>query len=258
MGRGRRVHKATLPRTSPTGSRAWQDERDVFRGLPHRRAAGRGAGNAPVRLPSGGSLVIDKTEAMTVIDVTAGKFHRPEREAWMRPVTRSNLEAAEEIARQLRLRDIGGIVVVDFIDMVLESNRELVLERLGRALGQGTGTRRRLEVTSFGLVKHRQETGSAPATEQQARKSGRGGRGTIPNRPSEKAQLLLGPPRHGDGRGVLRAELVDVVHRELVSPGGRVAVRAVSPSAELIAVPFDRGDHVAARRCPPPTPGSQG
>ena len=83
-------------------------------------------------LPCGGSLVIDRTEAMTVIDVNTGKF-TGQGGNLEETVTRNNLEAAEEIVRQLRLRDIGGIIVIDFIDMVLESNRDLVLRRLSSA-----------------------------------------------------------------------------------------------------------------------------
>ena len=92
-------------------------------------------------LPSGGSLVIDRTEAMTVVDVNTGKF-TGQGGNLEETVTRNNLEAAEEIVRQLRLRDVGGIVVIDFIDMVLESNRELVLRRLLECLaGTGPSTR---------------------------------------------------------------------------------------------------------------------
>ena len=92
-----------------------------------------------VWLPSGGSLVIDKTEAMTVIDVNTGKF-TGQGGNLEETVTRNNLEAAEEIVRQLRLRDVGGIVVIDFIDMVLESNRELVLRRLLECLARPKGS----------------------------------------------------------------------------------------------------------------------
>ena len=89
-----------------------------------------------VFLPSGGHLVIDRTEAMTVIDVNTGKYTGAGGNL-EETVTRNNLEAAEEIVRQLRLRDLGGIVVIDFIDMVLESNRDLVLRRLTECLGPG-------------------------------------------------------------------------------------------------------------------------
>lgn len=104
-----------------------------------------------VYLPSGGSLVIDRTEAMTVVDVNTGKFTGSGGNL-EETVTKNNLEAAEEIVRQLRLRDIGGIVVIDFIDMVLESNRDLVLRRLVECLGRDRTKHQVAEVTSLGLV----------------------------------------------------------------------------------------------------------
>ena len=104
-----------------------------------------------VYLPSGGSLVIDKTEAMVVIDVNTGKFIGKGGNL-EETVTKNNLEAAEEIARQLRLRDLGGIIVIDFIDMVLESNREQVLRRLVECLGRDRTKHQVAEVTSLGLV----------------------------------------------------------------------------------------------------------
>ncbi|KUI41833.1 ribonuclease [Mycobacterium sp. GA-1199] len=104
-----------------------------------------------VWLPSGGTLVIDRTEAMTVVDVNTGKFTGSGGNL-EQTVTRNNLEAAEEIVRQLRLRDIGGIVVIDFIDMVLESNRDLVLRRLTEALARDRTRHQVSEVTSLGLV----------------------------------------------------------------------------------------------------------
>ncbi|WP_181923994.1 Rne/Rng family ribonuclease, partial [Streptomyces inhibens] len=104
-----------------------------------------------VWLPSGGSLVIDKTEAMIVIDVNTGKF-TGQGGNLEETVTRNNLEAAEEIVRQLRLRDLGGIVVIDFIDMVLESNRDLVLRRMLECLGRDRTKHQVAEVTSLGLV----------------------------------------------------------------------------------------------------------
>jgi ribonuclease E len=104
-----------------------------------------------VWLPSGGSLVIDRTEAMTVVDVNTGKF-TGQGGNLEETVTRNNLEAAEEIVRQLRLRDIGGIIDVDFIDMVLESNRDLVLRRLLECLGRDRTKHQVAEVTSLGLV----------------------------------------------------------------------------------------------------------
>ncbi|ADG78099.1 Ribonuclease, Rne/Rng family OS=Tsukamurella paurometabola (strain ATCC 8368 / DSM / CCUG 35730/ CIP 100753 / JCM 10117 / KCTC 9821 / NBRC 16120 / NCIMB 702349 / NCTC 13040) OX=521096 GN=Tpau_1472 PE=4 SV=1 [Tsukamurella paurometabola] len=104
-----------------------------------------------VWLPSGGTLVIDRTEAMTVVDVNTGKFTGSGGNL-EETVTRNNLEAAEEIVRQMRLRDIGGMIVVDFIDMVLESNRDLVLRRLTEALGRDRTRHQVSEVTSLGLV----------------------------------------------------------------------------------------------------------
>ncbi len=104
-----------------------------------------------VWLPSGGSLVIDRTEAMTVVDVNTGKYVGSGGNL-EQTVTRNNLEAAEEIVRQLRLRDIGGIIVIDFIDMVLESNRDLVLRRLTECLGRDRTRHQVAEVTSLGLI----------------------------------------------------------------------------------------------------------
>ena len=104
-----------------------------------------------VWLPSGGTLVIDRTEAMTVVDVNTGKFTGSGGNL-EQTVTRNNMEAAEEVVRQLRLRDIGGIIVIDFIDMVLESNRDLVLRRLTEALARDRTRHQVSEVTSLGLV----------------------------------------------------------------------------------------------------------
>ncbi|AUZ87302.1 ribonuclease E/G, partial [Arthrobacter agilis] len=104
-----------------------------------------------VFLPSGGSLVIDRTEAMTVVDVNTGKFTGSGGNL-EETVTKNNLEAAEEVVRQLRLRDIGGIIVIDFIDMVLEANRDLVLRRLVECLGRDRTKHQVAEVTSLGLV----------------------------------------------------------------------------------------------------------
>ncbi|BDZ50025.1 hypothetical protein GCM10025867_22660 [Frondihabitans sucicola] len=104
-----------------------------------------------VWLPSGGSLIIDRTEAMTVVDVNTGKFVGSGGNL-EETVTKNNLEAAEELVRQLRLRDIGGIIVVDFIDMVLESNRDLVLRRLVECLSRDRTKHQVAEVTSLGLI----------------------------------------------------------------------------------------------------------
>ena len=104
-----------------------------------------------VWLPSGGTLVIDRTEAMTVIDVNTGKF-TGSGGSLEETVTSNNLEAAEEIVRQIRLRDIGGMIIIDFIDMILPENQELVLRRLKEALGRDRTRHQVSEVTSLGLV----------------------------------------------------------------------------------------------------------
>jgi ribonuclease E len=166
-----------------------------------------------VWLPSGGSLVIDRTEAMTVIDVNTGKF-TGQGGNLEQTVTKNNLEAAEEIVRQLRLRDIGGIIVVDFIDMVLESNRDLVLRRLVECLGRDRTKHQVAEVTSLGLV-------------QMTRK--RIGSGLIESF-SETCE-------HCNGRGIkvsLTGEFHDHGEHSDHSPRGRKPEGAVDP-AEIAA-----------------------
>ena len=128
----------------------WQGNKDAFAEYRIDEQLAK-ALERKVWLPSGGSLVIDKTEAMTVVDVNTGKF-TGQGGNLEETVTRNNLEAAEEIVRQLRLRDVGGIVVIDFIDMVLESNRELVLRRLLECLSRDRTKHQVAEVTSLGLV----------------------------------------------------------------------------------------------------------
>jgi len=128
----------------------WQGTKDAFAEFRIDEQLAK-ALERKVWLPSGGSLVIDKTEAMTVIDVNTGKF-TGQGGNLEETVTRNNLEAAEEIVRQLRLRDVGGIIVIDFIDMVLESNRELVMRRLLECLARDRTKHQVAEVTSLGLV----------------------------------------------------------------------------------------------------------
>ncbi|WP_433584267.1 Rne/Rng family ribonuclease [Microbacterium hydrocarbonoxydans] len=129
---------------------AYEDETDPFDAFRITEQIEK-ALDRKVWLPSGGSLVIDRTEAMTVVDVNTGKFVGSGGNL-EETVTKNNLEAAEEIVRQLRLRDIGGIIVVDFIDMVLESNRDLVLRRLIECLSRDRTKHQVAEVTSLGLV----------------------------------------------------------------------------------------------------------
>ncbi|MGB7817630.1 MAG: Rne/Rng family ribonuclease, partial [Ornithinibacter sp.] len=128
----------------------WTSDDDVFASHRIDEQIAK-AMDRKVWLPSGGSLVIDRTEAMTVVDVNTGKFIGSGGNL-EETVTKNNLEAAEEIVRQLRLRDIGGIIVVDFIDMVLESNRDLVVRRLLECLGRDRTKHQVAEVTSLGLV----------------------------------------------------------------------------------------------------------
>jgi ribonuclease E len=177
-----------------------------------------------VWLPSGGTLVIDRTEAMTVIDVNTGKFTGSGGNL-EQTVTKNNLEAAEEIVRQLRLRDIGGIVVIDFIDMVLESNRDLVLRRLTESLARDRTRHQVSEVTSLGLVQltrkrlgtglieafstscpncggrglllHADPIDSAPATGRKSESGGRRGKRSKKSRSDEPAVAKV--PAHAPG-----------------------------------------------------------
>ncbi|GAB2624626.1 Rne/Rng family ribonuclease [Kocuria himachalensis] len=128
----------------------WDEDEDLFVNYRVEEQIQK-ALERKVFLPSGGSLVIDRTEAMTVVDVNTGKFTGSGGNL-EETVTKNNLEAAEEIVRQLRLRDIGGIIVIDFIDMVLEANRDLVLRRLVECLGRDRTKHQVAEVTSLGLV----------------------------------------------------------------------------------------------------------
>lgn len=166
----------------------WTSEDDVFAAHRIDEALAK-AMDRKVWLPSGGSLVIDRTEAMTVVDVNTGKFVGSGGNL-EETVTKNNLEAAEEIVRQLRLRDIGGIIVIDFIDMVLESNRDLVVRRLLECLGRDRTKHQVAEVTSLGLV-------------QMTRK--RVGSGLV--------EVFSEPCEHCGGRGI-------VVHSEPVDRGG--------------------------------------
>jgi ribonuclease E len=128
----------------------WTDEQDAFTAHRIDEQLAK-AMDRKVWLPSGGYLIIDRTEAMIVVDVNTGKF-TGQGGNLEETVTKNNLEAAEEIVRQLRLRDLGGIIVIDFIDMVLESNRDLVLRRLLECLGRDRTKHQVAEVTSLGLV----------------------------------------------------------------------------------------------------------
>ncbi len=181
----------------------WVDTKDIF--AAHRvdeqlsKALDR-----KVFLPSGGSLVIDRTEAMTVVDVNTGKFTGGDG-TLEDTVTQNNLEAAEEIVRQLRLRDIGGIIVVDFIDMVLEANRDRVVRRLIECLGRDRTKHQVAEVSSLGLVQMTRkrigqgllETFSEPCDAC----AGRGVKVSLHtvHVPAESAEDDEGAPAHSEG-----------------------------------------------------------
>ena len=187
-----------------------------------------------VWLPSGGSLVIDRTEAMTVVDVNTGKFTGSGGNL-EETVTKNNLEAAEEMVRQLRLRDIGGIIVVDFIDMVLESNRDLVLRRLVECLGRDRTRHQVAEVTSLGLV-------------QMTRK--RIGTGLLESF-SHDCDALPRPRRRHRGRAG-RADAVP--RRRAAAAGAAVAAAATSSPPRRGVGPPRRKDVAAmASRTPRPT-----
>jgi ribonuclease E len=172
-----------------------------------------------VWLPSGGTLVIDRTEAMTVVDVNTGKFTGSGGNL-EQTVTRNNLEAAEETVRQLRLRDIGGIIVIDFIDMVLEANRDLVLRRLTEALGRDRTRHQVSEVTSLGLVQlTRKKLGTGLIEAFSTTCPHCAGRGIVLHgdpvdsgaAPARKSEPAGGPGRRGKrGKKGGKAEDVDV------------------------------------------------
>ncbi|WP_392542507.1 Rne/Rng family ribonuclease [Oryzobacter telluris] len=182
----------------------WTAEEDVFAAHRIDEALAK-AMDRKVWLPSGGSLVIDRTEAMTVVDVNTGKFVGSGGNL-EETVTKNNLEAAEEIVRQLRLRDIGGIIVIDFIDMVLESNRDLVVRRLLECLGRDRTKHQVAEVTSLGLVQMtRKRVGSGLVEVFSEQCEHCGGRGIlVHSEPVERggsSSSDQGSSRSGRGRG---------------------------------------------------------
>jgi ribonuclease E len=179
----------------------WDDEKDVFAAYRIDEQLAK-ALERKVWLPSGGSLVIDHTEAMTVIDVNTGKF-TGQGGNLEQTVTRNNLEAAEEIVRQLRLRDLGGIIVIDFIDMVLESNRELVLRRLLECLARDRTKHQVAEVTSLGLVQMtRKRVGSGLLEAFSVPCEHCNGRGVIISmEPVDHSHGAHGRGREADGHG---------------------------------------------------------
>ncbi|MBF6486470.1 translation initiation factor IF-2 N-terminal domain-containing protein [Nocardia otitidiscaviarum] len=185
-----------------------------------------------VWLPSGGTLVIDRTEAMTVIDVNTGKFTGSGGSNLEETVTRNNLEAAEEIVRQMRLRDIGGMIVVDFIDMVLESNRDLVLRRLTEALGRDRTRHQVSEVTSLGLVQMtRKKLGTGLVEAFSTTCEHCHGRGIlVHNYPVESA-----PAEEGGGRREGRRRRKDKGEKAAAAPEPAVVEEKAPPTEEKAA-----------------------
>lgn len=224
--------------------RHWVETRDIFSEYRIDEQLAKGM-DRKVWLPSGGSLVIDRTEAMTVIDVNTGRFTGAGG-TLEETVTKNNLEAAEEIVRQLRLRDIGGIIVVDFIDMVLESNRDLVLRRLVECLGRDRTRHQVAEVTSLGLVqmtRKRVGQGLVEAFSEPCEHCG--GRGFIVH--SHPVEKDAGEPepeqrssrRRGRGRPEPEAPAVDPNRKVVKDALATIAAAAASAHEVHETVPDD-------------------
>ncbi|HWC32502.1 MAG TPA: ribonuclease E/G, partial [Actinomycetota bacterium] len=130
----------------------YQDEDPLFERYDIEKAI-QSTLSRRVDLPSGGYLIIDYAEAMTVIDINSGSFTGRGKSARLEDtITRTNLEAAAEVVRQLRLRDIGGIIVIDFIDMSRARNRDAVLKTLRKALDEDRTKTYVVEISPLGLV----------------------------------------------------------------------------------------------------------
>ncbi|MGY5117356.1 Rne/Rng family ribonuclease, partial [Streptomyces sp. 900105755] len=217
----------------------WTSEVDVFATYRIDEQLAK-ALDRKVWLPSGGSLVIDRTEAMVVVDVNTGKF-TGQGGNLEETVTRNNLEAAEEIVRQLRLRDLGGIIVIDFIDMVLESNRDLVLRRLLECLGRDRTKHQVAEVTSLGLVQMtRKRVGQGLLESFSETCVHCNGRGVIVHMEQPSSGGGGGGKRRKRGRGGDGHEHDHDVHEthEVVADGAvehAEAVHAVETAAEVAA-----------------------
>ena len=222
-----------------------------------------------VWLPSGGSLVIDRTEAMTVIDVNTGKFVG-KGGTLEETMTLNNLEAAEEIVRQLRLRDIGGIIVIDFVDMLLEANRDRVLRRLIECLGRDRTKHQVAEVTSLGLVQMtRKRVGQglveafsetcehckgrgflvhgepvAEASEKQPEvrraRSPRGGAKQTPEHANGASVETHALDDREDARAAVKATLASIA-----AAAEKAHVHGEEPTADTVEVPVELPDNVA-------------
>ena len=210
----------------------WTDSKDVFAAYRVDEQLTK-ALDRKVWLPSGGSLVIDRTEAMTVVDVNTGKFVGQGGNL-EETVTKNNLEAAEEIVRQLRLRDIGGIIVIDFIDMVLESNRDLVLRRLVECLGRDRTKHQVAEVTSLGLVQMtRKRIGQGLLEVFSTTCESCGGRGhhVSLHLPEAESKPVIAKAGKRKGKGV---DPADVIAKSLEAEAPEVEAAEVEAAEELV------------------------
>ncbi len=230
----------------------WDESEDVFSDYRVDEQIAK-AMERKVWLPSGGSLVIDRTEAMTVVDVNTGKF-TGQGGNLEETVTRNNLEAAEEIVHQLRLRDIGGIIVIDFIDMVLESNRELVLRRMLECLSRDRTKHQVAEVTSLGLVQMTRKRVGGGLLESFSEPceccNGRGIHVTLsPVEP--KADKAAGPSRRRKRKGEIEKAVEDKIsrserNRAAMTDGPELAAEAGSEPAENGNGPHDGSEPAQA------------
>ncbi|MGN6474081.1 MAG: Rne/Rng family ribonuclease [Mycobacteriales bacterium] len=219
-------------------TRRWTEDEDVFSAYRIDEQLAK-ALDRKVWLPSGGYLVIDRTEAMVVVDVNTGKFTGKGGNL-EETVTKNNIEAAEEIVRQLRLRDLGGIIVIDFIDMVLESNRDLVLRRLVECLGRDRTRHQVAEVTSLGLVQMtRKRVGEGLLESFSETCKECGGSGVIlthdpvaPKRPPKPAKVKGDGQKGGKGDKAKAAAPADKAVDEVVDEAGS----APEPQPEPVEV----------------------
>jgi ribonuclease E len=214
----------------------WTNPKDIFAELRVDEQLLK-ALDRKVYLPSGGSLVIDRTEAMTVVDVNTGKF-TGQGGNLEQTVTMNNLEAAEEIVRQLRLRDIGGIIVVDFIDMVLESNRDQVLRRLIECLGRDRTKHQVAEVTSLGLVQMtRKRIGSGlieSFSENCEACNGRGIKVSLTSDPHHEPPVRYRRPANAVDPAMVAARALEQAHLEEASHLEAEVIESEASEAEVI------------------------
>ncbi len=247
----------------------WQGDGDVF--SAHRVTEQiEKALDRKVWLPSGGSLVIDRTEAMTVVDVNTGKFVGSGGNL-EETVTKNNLEAAEEIVRQLRLRDIGGIIVIDFIDMVLESNRDLVSRRLVECLSRDRTKHQVAEVTSLGLVQMTRKrlgvglaesVGEQPEAEKQdqghAQRRRRGGGAGAAQTPVAPRPVTTHVITDGAKTALAQIAGATIVNGRVQEPGGRVTEPLIEVPVHAVAAAESGDQPTALPPLPEPDADRQG